>query len=80
MSARRRALTLYSLAAEELERAGDDRAKAVTALTHQLHADDSGGRRWSNRSFATLPRARSRPLCAIGAIAAAVPGLNDAGG
>jgi len=41
MSACRRAPMLYALAAEELERAGDDRAKAVTVLTHQLHADDS---------------------------------------
>ena len=41
MSARRRAPTLYALAAEELERAGDDRAKAVTALTHRLLADET---------------------------------------
>ena len=41
MSACRRAPTLYALAAEELERAGDDRAKAVTALTHRLHADET---------------------------------------
>ena len=39
MSARRRAPTLYALAAEELERAGDD--KAVTALTHRLLADET---------------------------------------
>ncbi len=39
MSARRQALTRYALAAEELERAGDDRAKAVTVLTHRLLAD-----------------------------------------
>ena len=31
----------YALAAEELERAGDDRAKAVTALTHRLLADET---------------------------------------
>jgi hypothetical protein len=36
-----RAPTLYALAAEELERAGDDRAKAVTALTHRLLADET---------------------------------------
>jgi ribonucleoside-diphosphate reductase alpha chain len=41
MSARRRAPTLYALAAEEPERAGDDRAKAVTALTHRLLADET---------------------------------------
>ena len=41
MSARRRAPTLYALAAEGLERAGDDRAKAVTALTHRLLADET---------------------------------------
>ena len=40
MKARRRAPTLYALAAEELERAGDDRAEAVTALTHRLLADE----------------------------------------
>ena len=41
MSARRRAPTLCALAAAELERAGDDRAKAVTALTHRLLADET---------------------------------------
>ena len=30
----------YALAAEEVERAGDDRAKVVTALTHRLLADE----------------------------------------
>ena len=40
MSARRRAPTLYALAAEELERAGDDRAKAITARAHRLLADE----------------------------------------
>jgi hypothetical protein len=38
---RRRAPTLYALAAEEPERAGDDRAKAVTTLTHRLLADET---------------------------------------
>jgi hypothetical protein len=41
MSARRRSPTLYALAAEELARAGDDRAKAVTVLTHRLLADET---------------------------------------
>jgi hypothetical protein len=34
-------LVVYALAAEEFERAGDDRAKAVTALTHRLLADET---------------------------------------
>ena len=58
MSARRRAPTLYALAAEGLERAGDDRAKAVTALTHRLLADET------LRQALVEPRAAgwSRPL------------------